>query len=184
MSDRTWRSHSLVQLTLLRYASSSASPRRCFGRWPSRIIATRPRRRVPESAGGGRAHRRDVTPSSRRRSARTSRWTPSCSPRSRRRTRCGPARCCSWSSRAPDGAVSYRYDDTNPEARTARAVVDRAVQVAGGRVDPVPVEDDLVREAGLAVHRLRHARACRHGHHGQRVCGTSGFRSSTHGAAS
>jgi ABC-type polysaccharide/polyol phosphate export permease len=48
----------------------------------------------------------------------------------------------------PDGRVIYRYDDTNPEGRTARMLVDRAVQVAGGRVDPVPIDDDIVREVG------------------------------------
>jgi len=47
----------------------------------------------------------------------------------------------------PDGVV-YRYDDTNPEARTARMIADRAVQRAAGRVDPVGVRDDLTREVG------------------------------------
>ena len=44
--------------------------------------------------------------------------------------------------------VVYRYDDTNPEGRTARMLADSAVQRAGGRVDPVASRDDLVREAG------------------------------------
>lgn len=44
--------------------------------------------------------------------------------------------------------VVYRYDDTNPEGRTARMLADSAVQRAGGRVDPVASQDDLVREAG------------------------------------
>jgi ABC-type multidrug transport system permease subunit len=50
----------------------------------------------------------------------------------------------------PDGkgGIVYRYDDTNPEGRTARMLVDRAVQVASGRVDPVRVEDDVAREVG------------------------------------
>ncbi len=47
-----------------------------------------------------------------------------------------------------NGSVVYRYDDTNPDARNARQIVDRAVQVAAGRKDPVSVKDDLVREAG------------------------------------
>ena len=49
---------------------------------------------------------------------------------------------------APDGGIVYRYDDTNPEGRTARMLVDRAIQRAAGRVDPAPVRDDLLREAG------------------------------------
>ena len=42
----------------------------------------------------------------------------------------------------------YRYDDTNPEGRTARMLADRAIQRAAGRADPVPATDPLVREAG------------------------------------
>jgi ABC-type polysaccharide/polyol phosphate export permease len=45
-------------------------------------------------------------------------------------------------------AVVYRYDDTNPEGRTARMLADRAVQRAAGRVDPLPIRDELVREPG------------------------------------
>jgi ABC-2 type transport system permease protein len=44
--------------------------------------------------------------------------------------------------------VVYEYDDTNPDARTARMVVDRAVQTAAGRREPVPVRNQLVRETG------------------------------------
>jgi ABC-type multidrug transport system permease subunit len=46
------------------------------------------------------------------------------------------------------GAVLYRYDDTNPEGRTARMLADAAVQRAGGRRDPVPASDRLMHEAG------------------------------------
>jgi len=48
----------------------------------------------------------------------------------------------------PAGTVIYRYDDTNPEGRTARMLADRAVQRAAGRVDPVAASDRLMREAG------------------------------------
>lgn len=47
-----------------------------------------------------------------------------------------------------NGAVVYRYDDTNPEGRTARMLVDRAVQRAAGRVDPVVTSDNMMREPG------------------------------------
>lgn len=46
------------------------------------------------------------------------------------------------------GGVVYRYDDTNPEGRTARMLADRAVQRAAGRPDPVASTDDVMREAG------------------------------------
>jgi ABC-type multidrug transport system permease subunit len=46
------------------------------------------------------------------------------------------------------GAVVFRYDDTNPQGRTARALADRAIQRAAGRVDPVATTDALTREPG------------------------------------
>lgn len=48
----------------------------------------------------------------------------------------------------PTGSVTFRYDETNPEARIARLLVDLAIQRAAGRVDPVTTTDELVREAG------------------------------------
>jgi ABC-type multidrug transport system permease subunit len=48
----------------------------------------------------------------------------------------------------PGGSVLFRYDNTNPEGRAARMLADRAIQRAGGRADPVPVSDELVREPG------------------------------------
>src|SRR3954469_103306 len=53
-------------------------------------------------------------------------------------------------AQAPSGnaAVSYRYDDTRPDARTARLLVDDAIQRGAGRRDPLTAKDTLVREAG------------------------------------
>jgi ABC-2 type transport system permease protein len=48
---------------------------------------------------------------------------------------------------SPAGVV-YRYDDTNPDARTARMIADRAIQNAAGRHDPVAAQNDLVHETG------------------------------------
>ena len=48
----------------------------------------------------------------------------------------------------PGTTVVFRYDETNPEGRAARALADGAVQRAAGRRDPIAVEDRLVREAG------------------------------------
>lgn len=49
---------------------------------------------------------------------------------------------------ANGNGVVYRYDDTNPDARTARMLADRAIQVAAGRRDPVEAENRLVHETG------------------------------------
>ena len=84
---------------------------------------------------------------------------------------CEPARSRCSPSRAPAGAVVYRYDDTNPEGRTARMLADRAIQRAAGRADPVPATDEIVREAGLALHRLPGSRPRRPGHHEQHALG-------------
>jgi ABC-type multidrug transport system permease subunit len=46
------------------------------------------------------------------------------------------------------GGVAYRYDDTNPDARNARLLVDRAVQTAAGRRDAVSAQNELVHETG------------------------------------
>jgi ABC-2 type transport system permease protein len=46
------------------------------------------------------------------------------------------------------GELEYHYDDTRPESRTARLLVDDALQRAHGRRDPVRVRDHLVQERG------------------------------------
>lgn len=49
----------------------------------------------------------------------------------------------------PNGnAVQYEYDETRPDARTARLLVDDAVQRAAGRADVVRASEQHVREAG------------------------------------
>jgi ABC-type multidrug transport system permease subunit len=51
---------------------------------------------------------------------------------------------------SPDssGAVRYQYDDTRPDARTARLVVNDAAQRGAVRADPLRVADMKVRERG------------------------------------
>ena len=46
------------------------------------------------------------------------------------------------------GGVVYRYDDTNPDARTARMIAGAAVEVAAGRRDPMPAQNEFVHETG------------------------------------
>ena len=47
----------------------------------------------------------------------------------------------------PEG-IEYKFDDTNPDARTARLVADRAIQTAAGRREAVRAENQLVHETG------------------------------------
>ena len=49
---------------------------------------------------------------------------------------------------AGEGRVEYRFDPDRPDSRTARLLVDDAVQRAGGRQDPVRVSDRTISEAG------------------------------------
>jgi ABC-type multidrug transport system permease subunit len=49
---------------------------------------------------------------------------------------------------ARPGGVDYRYDDTNPDARTARLLAGDAVQTAAGRCDAVSARNELVHETG------------------------------------
>jgi ABC-type multidrug transport system permease subunit len=49
--------------------------------------------------------------------------------------------------RRPDG-VAYKFDDTNPDARTARLLADRAIQTAAGRSDAVRARNEPVHETG------------------------------------
>jgi len=51
-------------------------------------------------------------------------------------------------AQSDSGGVEYRYDDTRPDARTARFLVDDAIQRAGGRRDPVATHERFVREPG------------------------------------
>src|SRR5579863_2688601 len=49
---------------------------------------------------------------------------------------------------AAGGAVAYQYDNTNPEARTARMLAENAIERGAGRQDPVGSHDELMREPG------------------------------------
>src|SRR5208283_1942544 len=47
----------------------------------------------------------------------------------------------------PDG-VAYKYDDSNPDARTARLLADRAIQSAAGRRDAISSVNRQIHEPG------------------------------------
>jgi ABC-2 type transport system permease protein len=46
------------------------------------------------------------------------------------------------------GGVAYQYDDTNPDARTARLLADRAVQIAAGQHEAALTKNELIHETG------------------------------------
>ena len=47
-----------------------------------------------------------------------------------------------------ENGVTYRFDDTRPDARIARSMADDILQRGAGRADPVPVQEEQVRERG------------------------------------
>lgn len=46
------------------------------------------------------------------------------------------------------GSIQFLYDDTNPDARTARLIADRAIQKSAGQRDSVEVRNQWNHEAG------------------------------------
>lgn len=46
------------------------------------------------------------------------------------------------------GGVAYRFDDTNPDARTARLLADSAIQAAAGQREEMQTRNELVHETG------------------------------------
>jgi ABC-type multidrug transport system permease subunit len=46
------------------------------------------------------------------------------------------------------GSVTFLYDDTNPDARTARLIADRTIQKAAGQQEPVQTWNELIHKAG------------------------------------
>jgi ABC-2 type transport system permease protein len=51
-------------------------------------------------------------------------------------------------ARSSDSGVVFEYDDTRPDARTARLLTDDAIQRGKGRTDPVAITEQQVREQG------------------------------------
>lgn len=45
-------------------------------------------------------------------------------------------------------SVIYKYDSTNPDARTAHLLAERAIQIAAGRRDAIPTQNEFVHETG------------------------------------
>ena len=162
--------HPLAQLTLVRVREFMREPEAVF--WAVLLphpAHRRPGRRVSQPAGrgpqGGRRRRR--------------RWRRRCGRSRARRRRARPppprealrsGKVALLAERAADGAVVYRYDDTNPEGRTARMLADRAVQRAAGRATRC-APPTIWCASRLALHRFPGARSGRPRHHEQRHLG-------------
>ena len=134
------------------FANTCASRKRCSGRLVSDSSRDRAWHRVSQQAGRSRACRGRG-----QRAARRRRWPRLCAAtrdfrsnaRAGQRGGCAPdgARGACRGSRQHDG-VRYEFDDTRPDARIARLMVNDAVQRGAGRADLLPITEQQVRERG------------------------------------
>ena len=153
MSERRgWRSHPLVQLTLVRYREFIREPEAVFwvfvfpvlltaglgiafrnqapARIPVVVVEGPEAGRVADGVGRSPALSVQTLPdTAAMRALRTGKASLAILP--------GPA-----------GGVSYRFDPDRPDARTARLEADDALQRAAGRTDPVASSEQRVREPG------------------------------------
>jgi ABC-type multidrug transport system permease subunit len=148
MNSRRWADHPLAQLTLVRFREFWREPEAIFWVFVFPILLAAGlglafRNRPPEAIGIAA-----VTPELARslRQEKLLDVEQLSAPAAEEALRTG--KVALFAAPSPGGAVVYRYDDTNPEGRTARMLADRAIQRAAGRVDPVPSSDRLMREPG------------------------------------
>ena len=148
---RPWADHPLVQLTRVRYREFFREPEAVFWVFVFPVLLAAGlgiafRNRAPERIAVGVVTARDTALITALRQGETLDVLPLSAPAAREALRNGDVALII--SRAAEDGVEYRYDDTRPESRTARLLVDDALQRAEGRRDPVPVRDRLVSERG------------------------------------
>ena len=147
MSERSFWDHPLTQLTLVRFREFLREPEALFWVFVFPILL---------AAGLGIAFRnrpaeviRIVTPSAdlaralRPEKGLDVRLLPAA--QAGEQMRSGKA---ALEVTAAASGVTYRFDNTNPDGRTARMLADAAIQRWAGRADPVRAADSLVREPG------------------------------------
>lgn len=149
---RTWRDHPLVQLTLVRYREFYREPEAIF--WvflfPVLLTAglgiafrTRPPERTPVALVAHGSS--DSTLARALADADGLKLRVLSDSAAAQALRTGDVALVA----VPMGdSIQYRYDPERPDARTARLLVDEAVQRAAGRADPVASSDRTVRETG------------------------------------
>ncbi|SRR5579883_1000914 len=150
---RGWRDRSLIQLTLVRYREFLREPEAVFWVFVFPVLLAgglgvafrnRPAARQPVAVLSTAPGAAQLAAALRSDSSLTVRVLGDSE--AARALRTGEVALVAVSAGA--GAVSYRLDDTRPEARTARLLADGVVQRAAGRRDPVSTRDEQVRERG------------------------------------
>jgi len=150
---RGWRDRSLVQLTLVRYREFLREPEAVFWVFVFPVLLAgglgvafrnRPAARQPVAVLSSAPGAAQLAAALRSDTALAVRVLDDSA--AARALRTGDVTLVATATGA--GSVSYRFDDTRPEARTARLIADAAVQRAAGRRDPVSARDEEVRERG------------------------------------
>jgi ABC-2 type transport system permease protein len=151
--SRGWRDHPLVQLTLVRYREFFREPEAVFWVFIFPVLLTAGlgiafRNQAPERlpvavVEHGAASQTVVQALAESADLRASTLTEPAAADALRTGRVALVVVPAGSDR-----VEYRFDAERPESRTARLLVDDALQRAAGRSNPVGVTDRQVREPG------------------------------------
>ena len=149
---RSWRDHSLVQLTLVRYREFFREPEAVFWVFVFPVllaaglgIAFRNSAPTDIQVGVVASERAEQVAAALERDT-TLRVEVLSEAAAAHALRVG--RLSLVVAPRPDGGVEYRLDPERPEALPARMQANAALQAAAGRVDPVPVTERIVSEPG------------------------------------
>ena len=150
-AERGWRTHPLVQLTLVRYREFYREPEAIFWVFIFPVLLTAGlgiafRSRAPDRTPVALvAHRADAALAERLAGDSALKLRTLTDSSAAQALRAGDVALVIVTT---ESGVEYRYDPERPDAREARLRVDDAVQRAAGRTDPVPAHARAVREAG------------------------------------
>lgn len=146
-----WRTHPLVQLTLVRYREFYREPEAIFWVFIFPVLLTAGlgiafRSRAPDRTPVALvAHREDAALAERLAGDSALKLRTLTDSSAAQALRAGDVALVVVTT---DSGVEYRYDPERPDAREARLRADEAVQRAAGRSDPVHARERAVREAG------------------------------------
>lgn len=150
---RRWRDHPLVQLTLVRYREFFREPEAVFWVFVFPVLLTAGlgiafRNQAPERTRVAVVERREASDSLAAALTGSEDLLAEEMPEAIAAQALRTGKVAIVVAPATGGGVEYRFDDERPESRTARLLVDDALQRAAGRRDRVPATDRQVREPG------------------------------------
>lgn len=150
---RGWRDHPLVQLTLVRYREFFREPEAVFWVFVFPVLLTAGlgiafRNQAPERTRVAVVEREGASGPLVAALTRSGDLLAEAMPEAAAAQALRTGKVAVVVTPADGGGVEYRFDDERPESRTARLLVDDALQRAAGRADLVPVAERRVSEPG------------------------------------